>query len=1000
MRNGRWFEIPGNAHVEQLKRGDIIFNATQTEELKKYGRVLSGGGHGRVALADGTAYNMLNAYGSGTAYSGISAYANNSGSLQGGAATSSSTSSTKSLTQAVSNLGNTSTKSTKKVSSLSKALETLEKLFDWVEVRLDRLQSRIDLQLAKADNEIGYQDKNERISKAQDITSTLIKANKKGAKEYEAYANKVAKEVGLSKTLKRKVQNGTIDIESLDEDDQKRVEAYSQWYEKMLQCKQAVEELKTSQKELAQQKMDNIAERYDGIISHITHEADLINGSIELSEAQGYVQSTKYYESLSENKALERQKLVAERDALQKELNDAVNSGIITKPGNGSRGSEEWYTMQSQIYEVDKAIQDADISAQEFENTIRDIKWEQFDRGQEALDSITAESDFLIDLMSSKDMYDDKGKVTAEGTATYGLHGTNYKTYTQKAENYGKELESINKSLESDPYNTILLERRKELLGLQRESILAAEDEKQAIVDLVKEGIEKQLDSLQDLIDTYLDAIETQKNLYDYQNDVADQAKEIATLQKRLAAYSGDDSDEGRLKRQELQNELDEAQKKLEETEYEKYISDQQEILDELYTEYEEVLNKRLDDVDKLIQSVVNGVDANSEEIKKTLETQASNVGTSLSTSMGTIWGSNGSFTQNFNTAVGNISSFLEQLVKAADNNSGNTDPPEDPGNGAQSVRAGVKAIMAKGTAHEGAATEEEKAKHSELWTYLVDNFGYAPASGTTKELADLLGVKVSKKITDKDKDAVLTALKSKLGDTSGEGSFKKKFDDIIATGKKRDKKLTDDEKKNKSDLWKYIVKNYGREPVSGMMTNLGTLFGVKDVSNPPSKKQKDDILKAMKARGYASGTDYVKKNQWANLNEEGQEIITLPDGTILMPLAQGSGVINNPNTEKLLSLANNYDAIQKMLDSISVVNMSKQASAMDALEKQLISSQVVNNGGGEYHITNKITLELPNVNKPEDIINYLKRSDKFLDFMQTATIGRINGKSSMTRYK
>ena len=54
--------IPGGAHVEQLKKGDIIFNHKQTEELIKYGRVASGGGHGLMAHADGTAHNMMNAF--------------------------------------------------------------------------------------------------------------------------------------------------------------------------------------------------------------------------------------------------------------------------------------------------------------------------------------------------------------------------------------------------------------------------------------------------------------------------------------------------------------------------------------------------------------------------------------------------------------------------------------------------------------------------------------------------------------------------------------------------------------------------------------------------------------------------------------------------------------------------------------------------------------------------------------------------------------------------
>lgn len=53
VRNGRWFPIPGGAQIAQLKKGDIIFSAEQTKELIKSGRITSGGGHGRVALADG-----------------------------------------------------------------------------------------------------------------------------------------------------------------------------------------------------------------------------------------------------------------------------------------------------------------------------------------------------------------------------------------------------------------------------------------------------------------------------------------------------------------------------------------------------------------------------------------------------------------------------------------------------------------------------------------------------------------------------------------------------------------------------------------------------------------------------------------------------------------------------------------------------------------------------------------------------------------------------------
>lgn len=48
IRDGVLREIPGGAQMIRLKRGDIILNHKQARELKKYGRVSSNGGHGRL----------------------------------------------------------------------------------------------------------------------------------------------------------------------------------------------------------------------------------------------------------------------------------------------------------------------------------------------------------------------------------------------------------------------------------------------------------------------------------------------------------------------------------------------------------------------------------------------------------------------------------------------------------------------------------------------------------------------------------------------------------------------------------------------------------------------------------------------------------------------------------------------------------------------------------------------------------------------------------------
>ena len=157
-------------------------------------------------------------------------------------------------------------------------------------------------------------------------------------------------------------------------------------------------------------------------------------------------------------------------------------------------------------------VQDSTTSIIEFKNEMRQLEWDIFDKFQEAVSGITTESDFLVDLMSNDKLFDDRGQITDQGKATMGLHTVNYNTYMSQADEYRKAIDELNKEIEKDPYNQNLLERRKELLELQQESILAANDEKEALRDLVEDGINAELDSLQDLIDKYTDMLDSQKD--------------------------------------------------------------------------------------------------------------------------------------------------------------------------------------------------------------------------------------------------------------------------------------------------------------------------------------------------------------------------------------------------------------------------------------------------------------------------------------------------------
>jgi len=441
-----------------------------------------------------------------------------------------------------------------------------------------------------------------------------------------------ANSVGLSSDLAKKVQDGTIDISEYDSETAELISDYQDWYEKALDCADAIQELHENLASLYEDNFNNVKDDFDNQLSLLEHLTNTYNTGIDMLEAKGYMASTEYYKALQKVTKQNISVMNKELSSLEQKFSEAMASGEIEE------GSEAWYEMQQAINEVKESIAEANVQLVEYEKTMREINWERFDYVQDRISQITKEADFLIDLMSNSDLYDDRGQLSNNGLATMGLHAANYNVYMSQADKYAQEILKLDKEIANDPYNTDLIARREELLGLQQDSIKSAEDEKQAIVDMVRNGIEIELSALKELIDAYKESLDNAKSLYDYQSKVADKSKEIASLQKQLSAYSGDTSEETRATVQKLQVDLSKAQEDLAKTEYEQFISDQKKLLDELYTEYEEILNQRLDDVNALIGDMIDTVNANSDTINTTLGNIAADVGYTLTPQMQAIW--------------------------------------------------------------------------------------------------------------------------------------------------------------------------------------------------------------------------------------------------------------------------------------------------------------------------------------------------------------------------
>lgn len=608
--------------------------------------------------------------------------------------------------------------------------------------------------------------------------------------------------------------------------------------EKALDCRDAIIDLKEQESKLIEQRFNNIKDEYDAILKQFEHTQSMLESAIDITETSGYIVSTKYYDSLISNENEKINKLYAEREALVNSLNSALSSGKIDKY------SESWYNMQNEIDSIDESIQDCNKSTIEWGNSIRQIQWDLFDKLQDRISKINDEADFLKELMSSEKMYDDKngGQITEYGKATFGLHGVKHNTLMAQADEYRKEMEKIDEQLKSDPFNQTLIDRRNELLKLQQDSITSAKQEKDAIKDLVEDGINSQLDALQKLIDKYTDLLDTNKDMYDYQKQLAEKQKEISSIEKQLAAYQGDTSEEGASKRQQLQNDLNDAKQDLAETQYERSIADQKKLLDDLYEQYEEVLNMRLDNIDVLVSDVIANVNSEAGAIRDTLEAKADSVGYTMTESMNTIWNSANQVITNYGT------NFLSSItgVQNAINDLTNL------------IKQAVDASNKK------ASASSSSAKNPSSSTSTPQPATPTPKSATTSSGDGVPNVG----------DAVIF----------NSGAYYYSSDGLSPTG----------------------TQMHGQTVYITRVNNASWAKKKYHISKDKNAAHPLGWVDLSQISGYEKGIKSVPKDEMAVVGEHKKpETIVLDDGSILTPLSKNSSVFNNDAHENLWSFAN-----------------------------------------------------------------------------------------------
>ncbi len=802
---------------------------------------------------------------------------------------------------------------------------------DWIERLINKISTAYSrLKNIVSDTTNTWLKRNNALS---DSMSTLVDEINTQSDAYEYYMN-AFNSYGLDEYYKNQIADGSISIDVIYDDDLKdAISDCQDFYDKAQDAKTAVQELNIELKGLAKSRFDNVASEFEEKINKIVAVRDLYSKEDELMNEKGWFSSTLLNSAMIDQENKNLQKLEAERDALVNALNSAVNSGSIMPE------SEDWYSMQSAIDEVSSSILDAKKALVEYDNTIRQINWDAFDRTRDDVENLITETDFLTELLKDVGITDDNGNMTKEGQAAQALLAQKYQLYLNQAKAYKDEIAKIDADLANNPYDKELLDRKQDLIDKEQEAIKSAMSEKDAIKNLTNDAYNDFIDKLGDAIDKYKELMSTMKDAYDYEKSIREKTEALNALEKQYSAYQGDNSEEGKKNIQQLKDQINSAKDDLKDTEYEKLISDTEKILDQLKDNTQEWLNQRLDQLDNLIQDIIDQSNDNASDIAETITSTAENYGYKLSESMASIWSTN----------TGNITKVLDNFSTSfIDSNSKIKDVCDN-------INSAVQGLLANSNAEAQRVADEIARQQAEQ--NASSDGGY---SGGNDYSGDDWSGNWDTGSDDNDSS----------GSDGVDWIYSKDYFDKNSLN--IDTSIVD-----RLKLHDYDSSFAARSQYYDQMGGEGQYYATYD--------QNVWMLDWMKSHGYRKGTkSAISGLHIYDEDDPGSEVLVTKYG-VLRQFDSGDTVFNKDQVEKLWNLSKGITTPNMYMD-----NLGAKLPDISNMSNNLSNKVDVQFGD--------VTLSLPNVRNYEDFMKEAQKDPKFEKMIQNMTLGQTLGRNSLNK--
>ncbi len=839
----------------------------------------------------------------------------------------------------------------KRIESLEKSLSSIDEIGDIKEIfgKQRKNYTKIYMEYIEAEMDA----KSAFTREGKELQNTL-KGETKATKDY----------------IKQRILEGkTIDENKVKTDDTRiAVIEYNSALEQnktaMENTKSALEDYTSALQEAAKNEIDRVINYYNSRSNINSAKQNRYQTQMDITEAKGYDIGEEFYQHLLKINDDELERLEKEREK------------VIARMEQGNLSEEAYWSSLQSLYDISDAMDECRKKQIEWNLAIEQIKWEQFDKVLESLKRVAQESNFMISLYGENELYDKDGNLTDDGLTVQALHAQNYNTYLAESEKISKEIKRLNEEIAKDPTNQILIDRRNELVDSYQDSISSAHSEKEAIIDLIKDAYEKEIEAMTELADKKKDLLDKEKALHDYQKSIRDKQTDITLLKKQIAALSLSTDRADIAKRLKLEEQLKEAEEALAEEQYQHSIDRQKEALDDAVTNYEEETENYLENEEKVFTDFINKANSLSTTVLENLKNKAKEYGYELSESIVNVWSNTTPITDyqqaitNSFTGIGTVIDTLTSKInamyeaykqfseEAVENTRNDYLKFPDKATGTNPTSnvdiMKVKEILGEATGKNGAGNNGS----SDLNNYLA-NLGYAMISREKMvELAQALGLSEIKDLDSLRKAGGTSIIQKELeqylnnGGSVAVDSLEKTGDVSVGNQQKVIDLIQNADKYQKdrsklSDLNQYIYDNYeGKWLTKEQMVDLAKYLGYSDVKSTEdiNSSKKTEMLKKLKNAAFNDG-GIIKKATGEDgfiLANSGEGVLTrkevklFQDNIPIMNQIIRNQVItpninpvptvlpvNRPN----INGGNTYITVQGNLDNVTVKQLKKAMS-------------------------------------------------------------------------